>query len=79
MSDVPCDEEGSSFMWDWVRIFEVIEADGSKSIRIDHSDDIEPWKITGMLQAAADFHRQLMTNVFFNVGWEEAWGDSEEE
>jgi hypothetical protein len=57
--------EDESFAWDWIRVVEVIESDGSQRLHVEHSDDMAPWKLLGMLQAAADWHRTLTTNVMF--------------
>jgi hypothetical protein len=53
------------FMWDWVRIFEVVQEDNTKTLEIEHSPDCDAWKLQGMLQAAADYYRTMTTNIFF--------------
>lgn len=54
-----------AFEWDWVRVYELILPDNTKTIGIDHSPDVDPWKMQGMLQAAADYYRAMTTNLFF--------------
>lgn len=64
---------------EWVRISECMDAEGDMAIRIHHSEGMVPWKMLGMLQAAADFHRTMMTNEFFAYSCEycEEGGDDE--
>ncbi len=80
MSDEPQEDAAQlpfAFEWDWVRVYEEIQSDGTPSLGIQHTADISPWKLQGMLQAAADYYRTMTTNVFF--GSDDPWSELEEE
>jgi hypothetical protein len=66
VSDVP-----EVFESAWVRVTEAIDENGSPTLEITHDEFCTPWQIMGMLQAAADYHRELTKNVFFCGSWED--------
>lgn len=56
---------------DWVRVSELIDSDGDPTLQVTHSETLTPWKLVGMLQAAADYHRELVKNIFFSSPFED--------
>lgn len=58
-------DEADEVETEWVRISERMGSDGDMTIHIENSPDLSYWKLLGMLQSASDFHRTMMTNVFF--------------
>jgi len=66
---------------DWIHISESVDGEGQLSLVITHSDTITPWKIMGMMQAGADFHRTMTTNIFFGAptGFVGEWSEEDDE
>lgn len=59
------------FEANWVRVSELIGPDGTPVLVVTDSGTLTPWAVSGLLLAAADFQRTLVTNIFYGQTYED--------